>query len=198
MIDKNRVELFSLISKGDSKAFEIFVNTYYQSLYSYACQLLRNKLDAEEIVLDVFVVIWRKRSEILKINNIKAYLYRSVKNKIIDFTRASKRVSDVSLDDMFDNSKLSICYTPENELISKDEVLKINNAIESLPKRSKEVLYLVKNENLSYKEVAKIMSISVRTVENQMAIVIGKLAVILNVNIKHKKNRDQILHVLLA
>lgn len=187
----------SLIAIGDSRAFDKFVEQFYPGLYSYACQFMRDNMDAEELVLDVFVSIWQRRTEIQKISNIKAYLYKSTKNRVIDFIRANKNTINISLDDVFDNAKIKITNTPENDLISKEEIDRINDAIEQLPKRCKEVIYLVKNERLCYKEVAEIMSISVKTVENQMTLALSKLADNLGIDRNNKKKRDQILYMLL-
>lgn len=192
----NIPELQIRVSKGDNIAFEEFVDAYYQGLYSYAYQFLRDKMDAEELVLDVFVIVWQKRQNLINIKNIKSYLYKSVKNKVIDFSRANKNVNNISLDSTFDTSKIKISYTPEAELISKEEIDKINEAIEFLPKRCREVIYLIKNEQLSYKEVAEVMSISVKTVENQMTIALNKLSEKLGVDKKNHKKRANIMYVL--
>ena len=159
----------------DHKAYKELFTSLYTYLLHFAFSLVKMKQPAEEIVSDVFIKIWQKRKELEKIENLKVYLYISTKNTALNYLEKQKRAATDNID-KFANQFKSIYFDPEQLMITADMVSLIHEAIENLPLRCKMIFKLVKEDNLKYKEVAEILSISEKTVENQLAIALRKIA----------------------
>ncbi len=164
--------LFDRIKKGEEKAFETFFHKYYGHLCLYATRIINNDSAAEEIVQDFFVKIWEKRVQLNIETSVKHYLFRSVKNLCINYIQrnktklryAQKVISEVENNYSDDNS------FPEIELYQK-----IEESINSLPEKRKEIFRLSRQEGLKYREIAEKLNISIKTVETQMSLAIKTL-----------------------
>ena len=166
--------LWRISCQSDEKAFKQFMNLYSGRLYRFAFSFLKNKQVAEEVVADVFFRIWLKRTNLSNIENIKAYLFKAIYNTALNYLDEASRRKAVSLDEMeVDLDMDRIC--PETKLINKELKGKIDQAVESLPPRCKLIYKLAKVEQMKYKEIAGLLEISVKTIDNQLAIAIKKI-----------------------
>lgn len=139
---------------------------HYEGLCRYAFTILKNQDDAADIVQHLFVKLWEKRSEIEILSNVKSYLYRSAYNASLNAVKKSKRqvlfgsleseIEPVSSDDTSDM------------LLSQELEGRIEEALEQLPEKCGEVFRMSRFSELSYKEIAEKLGISVKTVENHM------------------------------
>jgi RNA polymerase sigma-70 factor (ECF subfamily) len=167
-VDKTKeidLELFKNVQAGDEQAFTVIFNTYYEPLYRFAARFVREAEIAEGIVQEVFVKIWINKNKINIVYNVKTYLYTTVKNHCLNFIKQNKRIS--SLDEITEKRLINI-NSPE-EVYERNEKLKaINKAIERLPNRRKQIFLMKKYNELSYKEIAEILNISLNTVKTQM------------------------------
>ncbi len=182
MLDKN------IIDKRDKKAFEQLFFEYYDYLYGFAYSYLKNKEEAEELVSDVFLTIWRKRESLPDIHNLKVYLYVSVRNQAINYIKKHKKASFFSIYDLpFDTMDQD--ESPEAQVLTKELITEIDEAMEELPPRCKEVFQLVRMDGLRYKEVAEMLKISVKTVENQVGIAVQKIGARLALHLQGQTRR---------
>ena len=162
----------------DQRAFQQFYEGLFVKLYQFSVSYVRSKEIAEELVNDVFLSIWEKRNVLHTINNINVYLYVSVKNASLNFLRKKNLPLPLDVDDLhLDHFKMNI--NPETILINRDIQGQIQKAIDQLPPRCKMIFKLVKEDGLTYKEVASILDVSVKTVDSQLCIALKKLADIL-------------------
>lgn len=128
--------------------------------------MIKDSDQAEEIVQDILFKIWQTRKEIKLDITIRAYLYRSVHNRCLNYFRHEKvkqeyqSYSIALSQNSYESASSRLAY---NELSAK-----INEGLNALPPACREVFRLSRMENLSYKEIAGILEISVKTVENQM------------------------------
>lgn len=169
-------ELLMRISETDDMtAYEELYYTYYPSLCHFAVSIIRSKQQAEEIVSDVFIKIWQARRSLSNIRNISVYLYASVRNKAIDYLNAERkhRIVHLSAEDW--GETFIELKNPSDYCISTDLMKKINAAINQLPPQCKIIFRLVREDGLSYKQVAGIMKLSPLTVRNQLAIAVRKM-----------------------
>lgn len=177
MQDFNEME-FSLterIVSGDVAAFDEMFRRCYPSLLSYALQIVDAK-DAEDVVQDVFVWVWSHRKVLpaaLGGAKLRYYLLRSVYNGCLN----KKRHIDVdSTSREWFRWRMEQAYTaydPDNDpiirkLYSEDLGQLLNDAIDSLPRRCREVFILSHIEGISNKRIAEILGISLSTVENHI------------------------------
>lgn len=160
-------ELYDRIRRDDSKAFEALYHLMYKRLYSVANAILEYRELAEEALEDVFTSLWMNRHK-ADVDNIFTYLYVLTKNKAIDVKRKEVRWDYLTLEDVHDEL-LYNSVTPESTIVSKEEISRIHSIIKKLPEKRRNVLMLVKYHGLKNKEVAEILGISVKTVDNHLA-----------------------------
>ncbi|MBU2491709.1 MAG: RNA polymerase sigma-70 factor [Bacteroidetes bacterium] len=161
------------INNNDIKAFEHLFKTYHASLCSYCYNKVRDKDVAKEIVQDVFVNIFKNRKSWTPKNSIKAYLFKAIRNRLINYYKHPSRnkKSELSVEELESKEEMSPL-----EIFSKKEFREAYvKAVEKLPEKCREILILVKDNGFSYKEVSEIQSISVKTVESQMRLAFQKL-----------------------
>jgi RNA polymerase sigma-70 factor (ECF subfamily) len=155
--------LFEKVKKGDQKSCNMLFEKYYNNLCNFTFTFFNDAVCAEEVVADVFVKLWEKRTEIDIRTDFKSFLYRSARNAAIDAIRKDIREKKIS---KMPNAKLEL--SPETLMIRKEIQKHFNQMLERLPKQAGLVFRLVKVDGLKYKEVAYTLNISVKTVENHM------------------------------
>lgn len=149
----------------DPKSFEAVYREYFPGLMSFAAWLTGNQADAQEIVQDVFMKIWMKGSVSSADPRIKSYLYTAVKNKAMNVIRDRRKF----LDPIEDEAAFLDYRMNAQELLEYNSLQQqVNFAIGKLPERCRMVFLLKRKEGLSHKEIAALMEISEKTVENQM------------------------------
>lgn len=163
-------------TEDDQQAFRKLYQLLFIKLYQFALSYLKKKESAEEVVNDVFLRLWEKRHTLSDIKNINVYLYVAVKNASLNHLRQSRRSAPLTLDDL-EMKHIRLRINPEVGLVTKELRLKVQEAIEKLPTRCKLIFKLVKEDGLSYKEVASILDISVKTVDTQLYLALKKLSV---------------------
>jgi RNA polymerase sigma-70 factor (ECF subfamily) len=148
---------------------------YFTRLHRFAKEYVMSDEDAENIVQDVFMMLWEKRQVLNVQISLTAYLFSLVKNKCIDYLR-HKVIAEEYKQEL--NAKLS-SLEEINRAFSSDEDIErfINEAINKLPKRCREIFIMSRVEGKKYQEIADELNISVNTVENQMSIALKKLRV---------------------
>lgn len=151
----------------DEPQFEKVFKTYFQQLCFYANSFLKDLDNAKEIVHDVFINFWEKRESIDLNKPVKAYLYTSVHNRCLNFIRDHKkfnysieRIEDVNPETILEDS---------DSLIADEIKEKIQQTLEKLPERARQIFELSRFEGLKYHEIADKLDISVKTVEANMS-----------------------------
>lgn len=157
-----------LISEGNQKAFQSLVYKYSDPLILFSIGFVRKYEIAEEIVSDAFVTLWNQRSKIQEIRDLKSYLYILVRNGSISHLRKTSHRKEILLDDIEEYFTLPVTG-PETDDITEEVLARINFAIDQLPPKCKIVFTLAKVQGLKYKEIAEILGISVKTINNHIA-----------------------------
>jgi len=185
------------LKHSDEKFFRELLNLYFLKLKRFADSYLKNEELAEEVVMDVFLKLWERRSKINSIQNLKAYLYISVRNTCHNYLRKERKIKFDTLDNV--QVRLSRYEnTPEGDLISEEMLNKLNCIIESLPSKCKMIFKLLREDGLSRKDTAKVLGLSVKTIDNQVALAVRKIADALGVDLTIKKNFNSLKSYLLC
>jgi RNA polymerase sigma-70 factor (family 1) len=174
-LNKNIKQLVKRISyEEDERAFKQFFELFAGRLYQFSFSFIKNKSVAEEAVSDVFFKVWLNRTELVNIENVKAYLFKATYNTSLNYLDEIKRKRAISLEDVeVDLSIDHIC--PETELINKELKELIEKAIEDLPPRCKIIYKMAKVEQMKYKEIGELLEISVKTINHQLSIAMKKI-----------------------
>lgn len=169
----------------DQAAYKELFILFYHPLLQFADSIIRSREQAEEIVSDVFMNVWEKRKRIETITNLRVYLYVAIKNTALNYVSKEHRTNGhhADIDQLAVNLK-SIYFNPEQLLITAEMIHRIREVINGLPPRCRIIFKLVKEDELRYKEVAEILSISVKTVENQITIALKKIGSAINFDIR--------------
>ncbi len=157
---------FSRLKSGDENAFDYLFNYYYPGLIVYATKLLTNQHLAEEIVQGVFLKLWQDRRFIEISTSFKSYVFQSVKNKCLDVLK-HRKIRDEYAKIVLNQTENSKEETWETYVESELYALLIK-AIEKLPPECQKIFRYSRIRNLSNKEIAEKLGISVKTVENQI------------------------------
>lgn len=167
-------------SDMDEHTFKLFVESYSSDLLYYACYLVRSNEDAEEIVSDVFLTVWQNRNQLPEIQDVKAWLLTLVHNRSISHLRQRTHEPDsVLLEEVGGNALPADLQTPDEQLISREEIARINQVINRFPSRCRQVFVLAKIERLPYQEISRMLGISVKTIDNHIASALKKIRAVL-------------------
>ena len=143
--------------------FEKLYKRFQPSLTNYAFYLTRSSEDAIEIVNDVFLSVWSKQNRLTLDNSLKTYLYTAVKNRSINYIKKNKleTVFDDQLDTLSD-------FEADKSLLQKEQQIIIEQIMNNLPPKCKQVFSMSRVDQLSNKEIASLLDISIKTVEAQI------------------------------
>lgn len=175
MAIKNNEELFifSRMVKGDKNAFRFFFDKYYNYLCNFVNVYIRDPDMSEEIVQGIYVYFWENREKIKIEISIESYLLRAAKYKSLNYIRNNK-IRGIIHEKLYEFTETS--YEMPVNVISTGQLREIiEKSVNSLPERCREIYILGKEKNLTYKEIASELDISVKTVENQMGKALKRL-----------------------
>lgn len=153
------------LKEGDAAAYEQIFRTYYVPLCRYAHSLAGSRDEAEELVQQVFVKIWDMRTRLDVHSSLKSYLYRAVHNHFMNLARKTK-VRMMYEDTM--KHLLPGSQDPDDRARWSELQRRLETALEKLPEQCRLIFRLNRFEELRYREIADVLGLSVKTVENQM------------------------------
>lgn len=172
-VKNNDRNLVSAIQAGEETAFKTLFLKYYSGLCNFAYSYLGCPHKSEEAVQEVFANFWESIDQLDHSENIKAYLFTSVRNKALD--KIKKEKTEKEYLSKFGLGKTEKVYQKEISNGHSNFVKKVQDAVDNLPKRARMIYRLSRKEGLTYKEIAQILDISVKTVESQMVRTLKKL-----------------------
>ena len=149
------------------QVFETLFRTYYEPLCRYACQFVGNMDTSEEIVQDLFYVLWKERETLQIFTSVNGYLYRSVKNKSLQHIEQEKVRDDYRK--MYAENADIETSTPQEELEYKELEQQIEETLIHLPVRRQKIFHMHRAEGKKYNEIAQELHVSVKTVEAEMS-----------------------------
>ncbi|MDT3367867.1 ECF RNA polymerase sigma-E factor [bioreactor metagenome] len=173
MGEMNTEILLKQIAAGDNDAFRLFYDRYYLQVYRFASYFVESSLLIEEIVSDVFCIIWQRREKLSQIEYFERYLYTITKNKAFYYLRNEQKISFTELDPLA--GIITDDLDPEYLMVDKEFADSLKQAVDELPDRCRIIFMMAREEGLKYKEIADILSISEKTVNAQMVLAIKKL-----------------------
>lgn len=159
-------QLIKLLKEGDKEAFSLLYKQYWDQVYRF-CQLyLNSKERVEDVVQEVFIKVWESRDFIREDDHFKGLLFIITRNLI--FNQYRKNLNE-SFYKMTVLSAMETSYDIEEEIVACDLSEYIDQLIAELPEKRREIFNLSRKEHKSYKEIALLLNISEKTVENQIS-----------------------------
>ena len=168
----NNLLLRRMNEKEDESALEELFNTHSKWVYTTAFSIVKDQGLAEEIVEDVFFKLWQNRKNSTPIVKLESYLFVCTKNLCLDHIRKRGNKHFISLDEQM----LNHYEMGPDQIYELDELkMLIELSTKKLPLRCKSIFDLVRNRGLSYKEAARILGLTPKTIENQLRIATKKI-----------------------
>ena len=152
---------------NDKKSdFSRVYSIYFPKLVRFAREFVLSTEDAENIIQDIFIYLWEHQEILGSLSNLNAFLFVLVKNRCIDFIRQKKLVErkreefEMVMDKELQLKMYALQQFDENALSADDIEVILNNAINSVPEKCREVFILSRMEGLKYREIAERLNIS--------------------------------------
>ncbi len=159
-------ELIVRFRNGEYDAYEELYRKFRKPALHFCVSILKDIDESENIVQDVFLKIWYKRSLLNPDLNFIPYLFTIIKNQVYDYRKVA--IKNEAINERFREMILDAqCADKE---IKEARLVKIKEAVENLSARKKEIIKLNYERGLSYKEIAKELDIKLNTVKNQLVI----------------------------
>jgi len=153
------------ITRDINLVFEQVFKEHFKNLHAYACSILKDEDEAEEMVQNVFYKLWEKKEKIGELQSVPAYLYRSVYNECMNYVKHEKVKMTY---EAYAVHHGSIAGQATDTATAKELEHRIADALADLPEQCRTIFQLSRFEELKYREIADKMGLSVKTVENQM------------------------------
>lgn len=156
--------LVSLLQQGNSNAFKLLFERYHKKLFVFLLKFIPIS-DAEEIVQEVFVKVWEKREGLNEELSFSAYIYKIARNLLLNHMRKKTFIHCYnlelqSIDKISDTTTEQVYYNDIKNII--------DNLVNELPEKRREIYLLSREKGLSNKEISTFLNISMNTVETQM------------------------------
>lgn len=171
-------ELSVLLSKEVTAAFDEIFNRYWSQLYATAYKRVKSRESAEEIVQDLFTSLWVKRKNLRIHTSLAAYLFTSIRYLVLNHIQ--KEAVSKSYKDSMQLVKTVYENSTEETVFLNDLSQKIEKEISFLPSKCRSVFELSRKEYKTNREIAAVLGISEKTVENHLTKAIRKLRLNLN------------------
>lgn len=153
---------------GLEAAFKALFAQEYNKLCRYALTFLHDMHQAEDVVQETFIKIWERKPELIQTPDIRFYLVTAVRNNCISALRKLKTQAIEFREETPEPDPEPFVTATQQYQDASEQSLRIAAALDKLPPKCREVFLLVKMQQLSYKQAAEALDISVKTVENQM------------------------------
>ncbi len=168
-------ELLELLKAGDKAAFTSIYETYAASLTGFAAARLASLEEARDIIHDLFVYLWNERERVQINGSLRSFLFAAARYRIIDHIR--KNVTREAYAGMLQRLSDHIISDTEEKLVVKNLHHTLENAVEDLPSRTKQIYRLSRDRHLAVKEIAHELGVSEQTVKNQLSAALSHLRI---------------------
>jgi RNA polymerase sigma factor (sigma-70 family) len=152
---------------GSKEAMSAIFLHFHDDLFRYGIKLSGDKDLVDDCIQDLFFRLWKNRSNLKPVENLRPYLFKSLRNHILDSLELKR--ADVVIENDFEHP-FDIIYSPEDFLIlsqsSEMERLKVIEALNNLSVRQREAIYLRYFEELDFENIARVMDMNIQSVRN--------------------------------
>jgi RNA polymerase sigma factor (sigma-70 family) len=163
---QNDTELWRLVGQGDGIAFKLLFDTYWEKLYVYAWNRLRSEADAQDVVQEVMINLWLRRSTVVIQTTLAAYLHAAVQYEVL--AHLSRALKTAHRKAAIEENLLPDLLRQTDPLLLKELLLVVEAEVSRLPPKMQQVYRLTHEKDLSIREIALQLGLSEQTVRNQL------------------------------
>ncbi len=170
--DLSDYELLQCCREDNIRAYDVLFNRYAPKLYKLATRYIKDTALAEELMMDMLFNFWQKRNQLTITGDISAYLFRSMRNLVIDQLRKDLPVH--ASVDLFKECSMQ-SKSADHDLLTAEADRFYHEKLSALSPQRLKVFKLSREENMTYSEIAQEMNLSVSTVENYIVVTLAIL-----------------------
>ncbi|WP_114778554.1 RNA polymerase sigma factor [Botryobacter ruber] len=175
---KTDAALWEAIRQDDAHSFSVLFDRYWSTLFTTAFAYCKDREACSEIVHDIFLNLWQKRGQ-LQISSFPHYLKAATRYHTYRHMQSAKVIPLLYSEDLHAVRVESTHHSGEEEMRYTELESQLENSLENLPKRCREIFCLSRKEDLTNDEIADRLGISKRTVENQLTHALQHLRLVL-------------------
>lgn len=150
----------------DERRFEVLFRALYADLCRFAASYVRDRQAVEDLVQEAFLEVWRRRDRWSAQDDLRAYLFKTVRNRALNEQRRARRTPGGT--EALVHLEPGRHQTPDTALEDQELAGVVPQVVEQMPVRCREVFTLSRHRGLTYAEIAEVLGISVKTVETHM------------------------------
>lgn len=169
--------LMERTAAGDRRAFRSLFDAYYPVVYGFMRSLLHTEEDASDVAQEVFIKLWLMRAALPDITSLRFYLYRMSLNQTINYIKKNRLHNGVALADIPYDQMV------EEVIDMKGKEAFIASVVEHMPEQRRKVFIMSRFENRSNDEIASLLNIKKKTVENHLNLALKELRAALPVSL---------------
>ncbi|WP_170251867.1 RNA polymerase sigma factor [Aquimarina intermedia] len=154
------------LKDGNKRSYQLLFENHYADLCDYLYKLSSNASLAEDLVQNIFLRLWEQRTSIHIKTSLQAYLFKSCYNEYMTYLRTQKKQTDLVTS--LKHEAVCELFADSQTEIKEEKIVQLETAIETLPSTCKKVFKLSKLEQKKHKEIAELLGISTKTVENHI------------------------------
>ena len=164
-------QIWESFLKGSEKSFKQLHQQYYNDLYAYALKISRDEYIAKNAIQELFVYLWKNKASLNKAKHVRHYLIFSLRRHVIRLLKKEQKHLHLSINN--EDEAFPVTFSPADILITRETTL-INekyviDALNQLPPRQREIIYLRYFQDLSMEEIAQILSVNYQSVLNALS-----------------------------
>lgn len=176
--DENKArQTFKALQNSSAQALDDLFRNYYSMLYNYCFSICHDADLTKDCIQEMFIYLWEKRENLSEVKSVRAYLQISLRRLV--FKNLAKRKTDLDRKAELKNDQPPVVFSAEDLIIFQeiDEQSRQNlkSAVQEIPERMREALYLKTYDNLSHKEIADVMNISYQAARNYVSEALQRL-----------------------
>ncbi|TLV02079.1 RNA polymerase sigma factor [Dyadobacter luticola] len=163
-------QLWKELVLGSEQALGALMHIHYRSLVNYGQKFIKDEEFLKDCIQEMFIEVWNRRGALSSPNNVRAYLFTSLRRKVYREGHKLQLFEHHDMADAETTGSTDIEFSPEWWLIEEESLAertrKMGDLLNLLPKRQREVIYLKYYQELSREEIAQVLTISPQTVSN--------------------------------
>jgi RNA polymerase sigma-70 factor (ECF subfamily) len=175
MPDNSDFELVKKFLEGDQSSFNRLINKYQQKIYWHARRMTGSHLDADEVVQEVLLVLYNKLKDFQFKSSLYTWIYRITSTRSINYLNKRKIRSFLSFEDM-NTSEVSVREDIVSDIDTKDKIKKLDQFLQTLPAKQREIFIYRNIDGLSYEEISEITGKSIGGLKSNYFHAINKIS----------------------
>ncbi len=175
VVHREYSELVKNIRANDKVSFEILFKLLYTRLRNFANTMINSKPDAEDIVQEIFLNLWKNRSALDESKSLESYLFISTRNRCLNWLKHQKSENEYARIMALVYYNAVDEHTPHEAAVGEDIEKDFYKVLDDLPTQCRKIFELNRFEGLKYHEIATKLNISIKTVEMQMSRALVKI-----------------------